>query len=164
MVSITPSKSQQALRLIVWLLALHLTTSTTLAQSVTTGAANVLIYSATREYRHDSISTAVEALKSRSAGYNITFDNTEDLTWFRDDGLGKYDAIVFLSTTGESESFKPYPSQVAGQHGLTFHVVLDTEGKTAFQNYLNKGGNFAGIHSSSDSLNTTAFFGREVGQ
>ena len=93
----------------MWLLALYLTTASTLAQSVTTGAANVLIYSATREYRHDSIPTAIEALKSRSTGYNITFDNTEDLTWFREDILGKYDAVVFLSTTGESEFFKSYP-------------------------------------------------------
>ena len=44
------------------------------------------------------------------------------------------------------------------------YSVLDAEGKTAFLNYLNKGGNFVGIHSASDSLNTTTFFGQEVGQ
>ena len=75
--------------------------SSAMAQAITPGAADVLIYSATREFRHDSIPTAIEALKSRSADYNITFDDTEDLTWFREDRLGKYDAIVFLSTTGE---------------------------------------------------------------
>ena len=47
---------------------------------------------------------------------------------------------------------------------LTSRVVLDEEGKSAFQNYLNEGGNFVGIHSASDSLNTTAFFGQELGQ
>jgi hypothetical protein len=45
-----------------------------------------------------------------------------------------------------------------------FYVVLDAEGKTGFQDYLNKGGNFVGIHSASDSLNTTKFFGQELGQ
>jgi len=94
----------------VWLLAFYLTTASTLAQSVPADAANALIYSPTREYRHDSIPTAVEALKSRSTGYNLTFDNTEDLTWFREDRLGKYDVIVFLSTTGESEFPKQYPA------------------------------------------------------
>ena len=54
------------------------------------------------------------------------------------------------------------PSYV--NRGLTVCGVLDTEGKTAFQNYLNKGGNFVGIHSASDSLNTTMFFGQEIGQ
>lgn len=83
------------------LLMLALTISSALAQSVALGAANVLIYSATRGYRHDSIPAAIEALKSRSESYNITFENTEDFTWFREWNLWRYDAIVFLSTTGE---------------------------------------------------------------
>jgi hypothetical protein len=78
----------------------------TLAQSVAPNVAHVLIYSATKGYRHDSIPTAIEALKSRSTGYNITFDSTENMTWFRGDTLQKYDAIVFLSTTGESTFLK----------------------------------------------------------
>ena len=81
--------------------------SSAMTQAITPGAADVLIYSATREFRHDSIPTAIEALKSRSADYNITFDDTEDLTWFREDRLGKYDAIAFLSTTGEGKTLKP---------------------------------------------------------
>ena len=86
----------------LWFLAFCLTISSNLAQFVTHDAANVLIYSATKEFRHDSIPTAIQSLKSRSADYNITFEDTEDLTWFREDRLGGYDAIVFLSTTGES--------------------------------------------------------------
>lgn len=50
------------------------------------------------------------------------------------------------------------------QHRLQSLVVLDEEGKSALQDYLNKGGNFVAIHSASDSLNTTAFYGRELGQ
>lgn len=94
---------------IIWSLALCLPLPPTLGQPISLGAANVLIYTATKGFRHDSIPTAVEALKSRSAGYNITFENTEDLTWFREDKLQKYDAIVFLSTTGESTSFESRP-------------------------------------------------------
>lgn len=45
-----------------------------------------------------------------------------------------------------------------------FRTVLDAWGKVAFQDYLNMGGNFVGIHSASDSLNTTTFFGQEIGQ
>ena len=57
------------------------------------------------------------------------------------------------------------PSHVLScvHRGLELCAVLDAEGKIAFQNYLNRG-NFVGIHSASDSLNTTAFFGQEVGQ
>lgn len=106
MVGLTCSQFHPEPRLSLWFLVLCLAISSTVAQVVTPGPANVLIYSATREFRHDSIPTAIEALKSRSAVHNITFDNTEDLTWFREDRLGKYDAIVFLSTTGESEPLK----------------------------------------------------------
>ena len=103
MVNLTPGQSHLGPWLGMWFLAFCLAVSSTTAQSAIPGPASVLIYSATMDYRHDSIPTAIEALKSRSAGYNITFDNTEDLTWFREDRLSKYNAIVFLSTTGESE-------------------------------------------------------------
>ena len=107
---VPPSKFSPGPRSNVWFrfLVLCLVISSSVVQSAVTGTANVLIYSATRGYRHDSIPTAIQALKSRSAGYNITFEDTEDSTWFRDDGLRKYDAIVFLSTTGESKSLRSY--------------------------------------------------------
>ncbi|KAI0350012.1 class I glutamine amidotransferase-like protein [Trametes cingulata] len=113
--------------------------SETLAQS---SVARVLIYSATRDFRHDSIPTAVDALVAQGPAANITFDHTEDQTWFTDDRLQQYDALLFLSNTGE---------------------VLDDAGKAAFQKYLNLGGNFVGIHSASDCLRNTTFFQKELG-
>jgi hypothetical protein len=41
--------------------------------------------------------------------------------------------------------------------------VLTQDGKDAFQMYLDKGGNFIGVHSATDCLNTTEFFGKEIG-
>ena len=43
-------------------------------------------------------------------------------------------------------------------------AVLDDSGKTAFQNFLNKGGNFIAVHSASDTLRTTQFYMEEVGE
>ena len=63
--------------------------------------AKALIYSATVDFRHDSIPTAIEALKDQGPNYNVTFDSTEDKTWFTDDRLAQYDALVFLMNTGE---------------------------------------------------------------
>jgi len=65
--------------------------------------ARVLIYSATREFRHDSIPTAIQALRSNASSINVTFDNTEDQSEFTDDNLARYDAILFLDNTGEGE-------------------------------------------------------------
>jgi hypothetical protein len=71
-------------------------------------SALVLIYSATAGFRHDSIPTAIAALKEKGSQFNVTFDNTEDRAQFTDETLSKYDALVFLSTTGEGELSKLY--------------------------------------------------------
>lgn len=65
---------------------------------------NVLVYSATAGFRHDSIPTALEALKSASSRVGVAFDATEDHTRFTESGLSQYDAIMFLSTTGEGQN------------------------------------------------------------
>ena len=65
--------------------------------------ARILIYSATRNFRHDSIPTAIEALRAKGSSINVVFDNTEDETVFSDQGLAGYDALLFLSNTGEGE-------------------------------------------------------------
>ncbi|KAI0050441.1 class I glutamine amidotransferase-like protein [Auriscalpium vulgare] len=101
-----------------------------------------LIYSATADFRHDSIPTARDALISRGTSLNVQFDATEDATRFTDAVLAQYDVVVFLMNTGE---------------------VLDANGKNALQKYLDLGGNFVAIHSASDCLRNTTFYGREVG-
>ena len=63
--------------------------------------ARVLLYSATTGYRHDSIPVAIEALQSHGSSINIVFESTEDRSKFNDEALATYDAVVFLSTTGE---------------------------------------------------------------
>ena len=75
-----------------------------LEASALPNVARVLIYSATRDFRHDSIPTAVDALVSHGPAANISFDHTEDQTWFTDDRLQQYDAILFLSNTGEGKN------------------------------------------------------------
>ncbi|THH30984.1 hypothetical protein EUX98_g3225 [Antrodiella citrinella] len=101
-----------------------------------------LIFSATADFRHDSIPTAIQAITSNGSVYNIQFDNTEDQSWFQDGRINGYDALVFLDNTGE---------------------VLDDDAQTAFQNYLNSGGNFVGIHAASDCLRNSTTYGNELG-
>ncbi|KAF8466836.1 class I glutamine amidotransferase-like protein [Gautieria morchelliformis] len=114
-----------------------------LSQSQTTlGIPKVLIFSRTVDFRHDSIPTAINAFRQQSSSHNIQFDNTEDQTLFTDSYLSQYDAIIFLSNTGQ---------------------VLDDPGIVAFQNWVNMGGNFIGIHAASDSLRNNTFFEQELG-
>ncbi|KAK1234917.1 hypothetical protein PQX77_001879 [Marasmius sp. AFHP31] len=133
-----------SLPLLVLLPLFYIVLSQCLAQdSSTKPVSSVLIYSATAGFRHDSIPTAIQALKAKGPSVSIQFTATEDENHFTDDNLALYNAIVFLSTTGE---------------------VLSPSGKTAFQNYLNLGGNFVGIHSASNCLVNDTFYGRQVGE
>ncbi|KAH7341967.1 ThuA-like domain-containing protein [Rhizoctonia solani] len=102
----------------------------------------VLIYSATAGYRHDSIPAATAALQQLGQQHGIAFDATEDRAQFNDNNLANYDAVLFLSNSEE---------------------VLDDGGKQAFQTYLNKGGNYIGIHAASACLYDTPFYQNEVG-
>ena len=65
--------------------------------------AHVLIYSATADFRHDSIPTAIEAMRAKGSSINVQFDNTEDKSQFTDSVLSQYDALLFLMNTGEGE-------------------------------------------------------------
>lgn len=83
----------------------------TIAQSASTPA-RVLIYSATADFRHDSIPTARDALIAQGSTANIQFDATEDQGTFTDDGLSVYDALVFLMNTGEGKSTRSMEEDV----------------------------------------------------
>ncbi|KAK0193671.1 hypothetical protein F5146DRAFT_927153, partial [Armillaria mellea] len=107
-----------------------------------TARALVDMYIATAGFGHDSVPTAVQALQARGSAVHLDFQNTEDKGVFTDQGLEGYDVAIFLSTTGE--------------------LLGDTGKKTASQNNLHNGGKFVGIHSASDSLNATAFYGKEL--
>ncbi|KAG9051077.1 hypothetical protein FS837_012585 [Tulasnella sp. UAMH 9824] len=108
--------------------------------------AKVLIFSATNGYRHDSIPDAINALTAAGPSHNIEFDPTEDSTAFTDANLANYDAILFLMVTDVSPN-----------------DIINQEQQAAFQNYLNSGGNFVGIHSASDCLHDATFYQREIG-
>lgn len=74
--------------------------------------ARVLIYTATRGYHHESTPDAVDALR-KAAGplttatatttRRIAFEHTDDQTWFVDERLAGYDAVLFLNSMGEGE-------------------------------------------------------------
>ncbi|KAJ3862879.1 class I glutamine amidotransferase-like protein [Lentinula novae-zelandiae] len=101
----------------------------------------VSIYSATEDFRHGSIPTAIQALQSKGPSFDIQFETTEDKAQFTDQYLAQYDALLFLDNTGE---------------------VVDDLGKAAWQKCLDLGGNFVGIHAASDCLRNITFYGHEV--
>lgn len=74
-----------------------------LPQAFSMNVSNVLIYSYTAGFRHDSIPTAVASLVARGPSYGINFVNSEDPLNFTDTFLSQFDALFFLHNTDEGE-------------------------------------------------------------
>ena len=105
-------------------------------------AFDVLVFSKTAGFRHDSIPagiTAVQALGSAN-GFGVTA--TEDAGKFTDAFLDDFDAVLFLNTTGD--------------------VLNDTQ-QGAFQRFIQDGGGFVGIHSAADTEHDWPWYAGLVG-
>ncbi|MFC7110611.1 ThuA domain-containing protein [Nonomuraea rubra] len=91
-------------------------------------AYQVLVFSKTAGFRHDSIPAGVQAIRDLGAAGNFTVTATEDAGAFTD--LSGYEAVVFLNTTGD---------------------VLDDTQQAAFQAYVDGGGGYVGVHAAADT-------------
>jgi len=102
----------------------------------------VLVFSKTAGFRHDSIPDGVAAIRELGATGGFAVDATEDASAFTPANLARYDAVVFLSTTGD---------------------VLDDTQQGAFERYIKRGGGYVGIHAAADTEYDWAFYGGLVG-
>jgi type 1 glutamine amidotransferase len=106
---------------------------------VAAGAApRVLLFTKTTGFRHTSIGPAVAALTRALPGAA----HTEDASVFADRRLRRYDAVVFLLTSG---------------------TVLDGRQRAALQRYVRGGGGWAGVHSAADTERRWPFYGTLLG-
>jgi uncharacterized protein len=102
----------------------------------------VLVFSKTAGYHHKSIDAGIKAIQQLGAQYNFDVDTTTDSTVFVLNNLKKYAAVIFLSTTGN---------------------VLNDEQQNAFQQYIQQGGGFVGVHAASDTEYDWPWYGNLVG-
>ena len=102
----------------------------------------VLAFTKTAAFRHDSIPAAVAALRELGTANGIAVDATEDGSAFTDARLARYDAVIFLLTTGD---------------------VLDVSQQDAFERYVRDGGGYVGVHSAADTEYDWPWYGRLVG-
>ncbi|WP_446045742.1 ThuA domain-containing protein [Streptomyces olivaceus] len=102
----------------------------------------VLVFSKTAGFRHDSIPEGIAALKELGTPAGIQVTATEEAGQFTTNNLAKYDAVAFLSTTGD---------------------VLNADQQTAFENYIKNGGGYMGIHAAADTEYDWEFYGGLVG-
>lgn len=102
-----------------------------------------LVLTETEGYRHDSISAGVEMLLDLSARHGYAVEHAADSRgFFTDERLSRYDAVVFLSTTGD---------------------VLDPAEQDALERFVRAGGGFVGIHAAADTEHDWPWYGELVG-
>lgn len=104
--------------------------------------AHLLVFSKTEGFRHASIPAGVEAVQEIASDNNFSVDHTEDASVFTADNLAQYDAVIFLSTTG--------------------NILNDTQQK-AFEGFIGNGGGFVGIHAAADTEYEWPWYNRLVG-
>lgn len=106
------------------------------------GKPRVLVFSKTMGYRHASIPNGIAAIQKLGIENGFDVDTTENAEFFNEDSLKKYATVIFLNTTGD---------------------VLDYRQEAAFERYIQAGGGFAGVHSSTDTEYDWGWYGRLVG-
>ena len=104
--------------------------------------AQVLVFSKTAGFRHDSIPAGVAAIRELGRANDFSVTATESAKDFTTKRLGRFDAIVFLSTSGD---------------------VLAPRPQRALKRYIRHGGGWVGIHSAADTEYDWPFYGRLLG-
>ncbi len=102
----------------------------------------ILVFSKTAAFRHASIADGKQVLKKLADAHGFAIDFSEDANVFSDSNLARYNAVVFLMTTGE---------------------IFNDSQQIAFQHYIEAGGGFVGIHSASDTEYDWPWYGGLVG-
>lgn len=103
---------------------------------------SVMVFSKTGGFRHGSIPKGIAAIQKLGTDNHFAVTPTEDAGAFTDENLAQYDAVVWLSTTGD---------------------VLNTDQQAAFERYIQGGGGYAGIHAASDTEYDWPWYGDLVG-
>ncbi len=107
-----------------------------------TAQKKVLIFHETEDYRHESIEDGIQAIQQIGDENNFKTIVSRDSNFFTENDLNSLDLIIFLNTEGD---------------------ILNTEEQTAFQNYMDSGGNFFGIHAAADTEQDWFWYGELVG-
>ncbi len=103
---------------------------------------DVLVFTKTTEYRHQTIQDGITALEVLAKENYFNVDFTSDSTLFNREILKNYQVVIFLNTSGN---------------------VLNKEQETAFQEFINNGGGFVGVHSAINTEYDWGWYGDLIG-
>ncbi|MBE8714869.1 ThuA domain-containing protein [Sphingobacterium hungaricum] len=102
----------------------------------------VLIFTKTAGFRHESIPKGTEVLSKLLKDNSFQVEHTEESSVFTPEKLNQFSCVIFLNTTGD---------------------ILDASQKNAFEQYIQAGHGFVGIHAASDTEYSWPWYGQLVG-
>lgn len=102
----------------------------------------VLIFSKTEGYHHNSIDKGVATVSQMAMDNGFKVDTTTDASFFNEEQLSEYSAVIFLSTTGD---------------------VLNHYQQADFERYIQSGGGFVGVHAAADTEYDWPWYNQLVG-
>jgi type 1 glutamine amidotransferase len=111
-------------------------------EEITNNAPSILVFTKTDGFRHASIPDGVSVIKELASENGVTVLHTEDAEYFQTDSLTEFNAVIFLSTTGD---------------------ILNQQQQKAFEEFIQNGGGFVGIHSATDTEYDWPWYGEMVG-
>jgi len=106
----------------------------------------ILLFSYSTGFRHDSIGPGIEALTALAAREGYALEVSEDPAVFSDSGLAGFDALILLDTT--SADGAEWFTGAAGE---------------ALQRFVRSGHGIVGIHAAADSHYGWDWYGRMLG-
>ncbi len=102
----------------------------------------VLVFSKTAGFRHSSIPNGIAAIQQLGTANGFTVTATEDANQFTTANLAQFQAVIWLSTTGD---------------------VFNATQQSAFQSYIASGGGYVGVHAAADTEYDWSWYGGLVG-
>lgn len=88
---------------------------------------NILLFSKTAGYKHDSIVWVEEAMRRLAVENNWDLQVERDAHWFTPEGLAQFDVIIWNNNCADD-------------------LLLTGDQMTAFEQYIETGGGYVGIH------------------
>ena len=106
------------------------------------GDFKVLVFSKVAGFAHDARDEAEAAITALGVANDFDVVTAQDTALFTEEGLAQFDAVVFNSTTGD--------------------VLSDPE-QAVFEDYIQAGGGFVGLHSATDTEYSWPWYNGLVG-
>ncbi len=123
-------------------LVLLITGMVLLSSSAFAAQFNVLLFTKTGGFHHESIHDSVTAMRDLAKRHDFNLQWHEDASRFNDDFLKKFDVVVFINTTGD---------------------IFNEKQQEAFKRFIQSGKGFVGVHAASDTEYNWDWYGKLVG-